>query len=123
MVTGEICMAEVWIPPLLQKLTGGIRYVTVPGSSVRQIVNNLQQAYPGTKAVLYDEEADRIRPGIAVVVDGEVTHRGLMQQVGENSEVHFLPAIGGGALDTCEATDHQFAESTESMVLEELAWI
>ena len=89
-------MAEVWIPPLMQPLTGGAQRVKVPGSSVRQVISNLEQAYPGIRALLCDEEEDRIRPEIAVVVDGEVSRLGLLEGVGADSEVHFLPAIGGG---------------------------
>jgi molybdopterin converting factor small subunit len=35
-------------------------------------------------------------PSIAVVVDGETSILGLLEPVSEGSEVHFLPAIGGG---------------------------
>ena len=89
-------MAEVWIPPLLQKLTSGSKQIQVDGATVRQILNNLEILYPGLKSHLYDEEEDQIMPGTAVIVDGEVSGLGLMQPVTESSEVHFLPAIGGG---------------------------
>ena len=89
-------MAEVWIPPMMQRLTEGQERVTVAGATVRQILANLDVAYPGLRALLYDSETDRIKPQIAVVVDGEVSHLGLLERVGEDSEVHFLPAIGGG---------------------------
>ena len=48
------------------------------------------------KAFLYDAEEDDLISGIAVVVDGEVSQLGLLERVKENSEIHFLPAIGGG---------------------------
>ena len=35
-------------------------------------------------------------PGIAIIVDGISGGMGMLEQVMENSEVHFLPAIGGG---------------------------
>ena len=35
-------------------------------------------------------------PGIAVIIDGETSQLGLLERVEENSEVHFLPALGGG---------------------------
>jgi hypothetical protein len=35
-------------------------------------------------------------PGLAVVVDGETSQLGLLAQVREDSEIHFLPALGGG---------------------------
>ena len=41
-------------------------------------------------------EDDDIRPNLAVDVDGEVARMGLMQRISETSEIHFVPAIGGG---------------------------
>ena len=89
-------MAEVWIPPRLQELTGGNQQVQVEGTTVRRLINNLEQKYPGIKEYLIDETDEDLMPGIAVIIDGEVSQLGMLDKVGENSEVHFLPAIGGG---------------------------
>ena len=78
----------------MRDLTAGQAIVTVPGASVGQIIAELDCLYPGIQARLRD--ADRLRPGLAVVVDTEVARLGLLQPVGPDSEVHFLPAIGGG---------------------------
>ena len=67
----------------------------VQGSTVRQVVNNLAAHYPDIKERLCDGE--EIAPGLAVIVDGEASGLGMLQPVNEDSEVHFLPAIGGGA--------------------------
>ena len=88
-------MPEVWIPSRMQKMTGGQQRVNVEGATIRQVVNNLDQQYPGIMAQLCD--GDGIMPGIAVIVDGEDTSLGLLQRVREDSEIHFLPAIGGGS--------------------------
>ena len=88
-------MATVFIPSLMQGLTDGKHRVEINGSSVRQIINNLEAAYPGMKERLTNE--GQIKPNISVAVDGEVTTLGMLEKVGENSEVHFLPAIGGGS--------------------------
>lgn len=80
----------------MQKLTGGAKQVQVSGSSVRQLVANLDKEFPGLKNLLYDEQKDRIKPEVAVVIDGEVSRLGLLEHVAEDSEVHFLPAIAGG---------------------------
>ena len=56
-------MAVVFIPTLMQKLTDGESTVTVPGSTVRQIVNNLEQEYPGIKDRLVD--GHKIKPNIS----------------------------------------------------------
>jgi molybdopterin synthase sulfur carrier subunit len=88
-------VARVWIPSLLRDLTGGRDTVDVPGARVREVVEELDRLYPGVKDRLCD--ADGLRPGIAVVVDTEVARLGWLQPVGRASEVHFLPALGGGA--------------------------
>ena len=87
-------MAEVWIPPMMQKRTGERQQVQVSGATVRQIVNNLEKEFPGIREYLCD--GDEISPGIAVVVDGETTNLGMLEHVKEESEIHFLPAISGG---------------------------
>ena len=89
-------MAEIWIPPKLQQLTGGNQQVQVDGTSVRRLINNLEAQYPGIKEYLIDEVEDDLIPGIAVIIDGEVSQLGMLEKVSENAEVHFLPAIGGG---------------------------
>ena len=86
-------MATVYIPSLMRDITSQAK-VQVAGSTVRQIVENLEKAYPGLKDRLI--ENNRLRESISVVVDGEVTPIGLLEKVGEDSEVHFVPAIAGG---------------------------
>lgn len=87
-------MATVFIPSLMQNLTQGKHQVEIQGSSVRQIIDNLDKEFPGMKERLVD--SGRVKPNISVAVDGEVTTLGMLEKVGEDSEVHFLPAIGGG---------------------------
>ena len=90
-------MPEVLITPRMQHLTGGQQQVQVAGRTIRQVIDNLERAFPGLKMELYDEEEDVVMPGIAVVIDGETTQLGLLEHVREDSEIHFLPALGGGA--------------------------
>lgn len=87
-------MATVWIPSLLRELTGGKETVIVSGANVHQVIEALDRVFPGIKDSLC--ERDELRSGIAVAVDGQMASLGLMQPVAEGSEVHFLPAIGGG---------------------------
>ena len=87
-------MATVFIPSLMQDLTGGERTVEMPGRTVREIVNGLEGRYPGMKDRLMD--GFRLKGNITVAVYGEVSPVGVLADVGESSEVHFLPAIAGG---------------------------
>jgi molybdopterin synthase sulfur carrier subunit len=87
-------MALVWVPVQLRDLTQGLETVPVIASTLGQLVEELERSFPGIRARLC--AGDTLRPGFAVVVDGEVARRGWLQPLGPNSEVHFLPAIGGG---------------------------
>ena len=79
----------------MQSLTDGKHRVEISGTTVRQIVDNLDAAFPGMKERLV--ENNQIKLNISVAVDGEVSPIGMLEKVGESSEVHFLPAIGGGS--------------------------
>ena len=87
-------MAVVFIPTLLRELTGGRSQVSVGGASVRQVIDNLDAEHPGIRERLVGGGA--LRPNISVAVDGDVSPMGLMEPVGEASEVHFVAAITGG---------------------------
>lgn len=87
-------MPTVFIPPPLRELTGGLERIEIEGTTVRQIVTALESRCPGTRDRLC--VGDALRPGLAVAINGAVSSAGLLQKVPANSEVHFLPAIGGG---------------------------
>ena len=87
-------MPRVFIPPLLRPLTEGAEDVEVAGSTVRQVIENLNARFPGIRERLCRD--DDLQPGLAVAVDGQISSLGLLQRVQPTSEVHFLPAIGGG---------------------------
>ena len=78
----------------MQKLTEGHQQIPVEASTVRQVVEALESLYPGFKARVVEDA--RIRVEIAVAVDGEVVTSGLRARVGDESEVHYLPALAGG---------------------------
>lgn len=87
-------MATVWIPSLLRDLCSGERTVEVPGRTVRQVIDNLEERCPGIRDRLVED--GELRPELAVSVDGETTQFGLLEPVGEQSEIYILPALGGG---------------------------
>ena len=87
-------VATVFIPSQWRERAGGNDRVDVEGTNVRQIIGNLDQAYPGFRALLIVD--DLLSPRVQVSVDGYVTRIGLMEKVLPASEVHFLVAISGG---------------------------
>jgi molybdopterin synthase sulfur carrier subunit len=87
-------MVKVFIPPLLRDTAGGLDQVEVSAATVRQVVAALEARFPGIRERLCAD--DSLRAGLAVAVNGAVSSVGLLQKVPDGSEVHFLPAIGGG---------------------------
>lgn len=87
-------MVTVFVPTMLLSMTGGIKQMEVEASNIRQVIDRLEEAFPGMKERLLDQ--GQIRSNLAVAIDGEVARLGVMERVGPSSEVHFVPAIGGG---------------------------
>ncbi|MDE0745337.1 MAG: MoaD/ThiS family protein [SAR202 cluster bacterium] len=87
-------MPIIFVPSLMQKLCNGEQKLIIEGTNLRQVINNLDLQYTGFKDRLVED--GKIKPNISVAVDGEITPLGMIQKVGTNSEIHFLPAISGG---------------------------
>ncbi len=89
-------MATVFLSPDLRDLAGGQTKVSVPGQTVREIVDELDHQFPGVKERLCN--GAYFKPSQTVAVDDiAYTNRVAMyQEVGQDSEVHFITAISGG---------------------------
>jgi molybdopterin synthase sulfur carrier subunit len=87
-------MPTVFIPAPLRSLTSGAPTIELAGSTVRDLVAALDTHFPGIAAHLSKD--GQLSPNLMVSIDGAVSPRGLLASVQSNSEVHFLPAIGGG---------------------------
>jgi molybdopterin synthase sulfur carrier subunit len=68
--------------------------VSVDGETVAQAIDALESRYPGIRERLC--EGGSLKPSLSVAVDDRIRSEGLRAKVGPESEVHFLPAIGGG---------------------------
>lgn len=79
---------------MLLSLTSGTKRVEMEARNVRQVIERLDEMFPGIKERLVED--GEIRPSLAIAIDGDVAIMGMLEKVGENSEVHFVPAIGGG---------------------------
>jgi len=88
-------MARVFIPPALQALTAGQQVIQIEGTTVREVIDRLESAYPGIKTHLCRD--NQLRSGWMIAVDSAFATSGLREPLRIDSEVHFLPAIGGGA--------------------------
>jgi hypothetical protein len=95
-------MATVHIPSLLRELTQNAEQVEVdipPGEkmSVREVLDRLDERFPGIKARLLDETSGELVPELAVFIDGEPAGLGLLAKVQQEDAIFFLAPIVGGA--------------------------
>ena len=85
---------RVWVPAVHRDLTGGTEVVEAAGGDVRSVLLALEARFPGLWGRLV--EGDRLRPGIVVAVNGDVSPLGLRQRLDGASEIHILRAAAGG---------------------------
>ena len=78
----------------MQAYTGGKDTVKCEAGTVRKLILELEDNYPGLKDALMN--GDKLKPDVAVAVDGQITRLGLLQPLTADNEVFFLPAISGG---------------------------
>lgn len=85
---------RVFIPTMLRHLTAGVAEVAVEAETVGAAIDAIDAGFPGFRdAILEDGE---LRPGLAVSVDSEISVLGVHERLAPGSELHFLPALGGG---------------------------
>ena len=87
-------MATIFIPAQLRTLTAGIEQLEMDVHNVREVVNQLEQNFPGIRDRLCQQ--DQLSPSLQVSIDSVITSRGMIAKIQPNSEVHFIPAIAGG---------------------------
>lgn len=87
-------MATLFIPVPLRELTNGEDRIDVPGKTFGEALDELDRRYPGVKARLV--RGEELIPGFQVSVNDVLTKQGLRTKLDPASEVHILPAIGGG---------------------------
>ena len=88
-------MITVVIPALLESLCNGQRKLEVEATTLGETIRALDSECPG----IYDRivEDGRVRPQLAIAVNGEVYQMPLHEKLRPGTELTVVPAIGGGA--------------------------
>ncbi len=87
-------MAIAFIPAPWRDLTGQQTKVEVEAATLRELIEELDRRFPGIHTRLCEKGA--VRSSIQVSLDGTLISRNLRTPLKPQTEVHFLPAIGGG---------------------------
>ena len=91
-------MASVRIPAQLRSLTGGDRVLNLQGSTVSELIEDLEVKYPGFKERLLDPSGEP-SSFVGIYVGGEDIRflSGLDTELAADTEVSIAPAASGGA--------------------------
>ena len=87
-------MPTVFIPAQLRSLTGGHSQVEVDASTVGEAIAQLDLRFAGIRARLCQE--NELLPGLQISINERFSRQGLSASLLPDSELHFLPVIGGG---------------------------
>ena len=85
----EFDLARVILPKPLAEITGGELEFEIEASHVRALIRELERMFPGLDELLSGQ--------VAVAIDGEIMSDPLLEPLQADTEVHFLPRVGGGS--------------------------
>jgi sulfur-carrier protein len=85
---------RVSIPSHLDRYTGGARELDAAGSTLDEVIHDLDRRFPGLRFRIIDEQ-DRIRPHIKLFIGDEMAY-GLDDRVQASDLVIVTAALSGG---------------------------
>ncbi len=90
-------VVQVRIPTILRTYTGGESQVSASGSTLAEVIDDLEQSYPGIKGRILDEQG-AIRRFVNVYVGNDDVRfvDGLSTPTKEGEQVSVIPAVAGG---------------------------
>ncbi len=100
-----IPIATVILPYVLREKVGNHKSIMVAGSTIREIIDALDQDYPGLGFNLCYETGE-LRPYVNIFLDRENIRylQGLETPVQMGATIHILQSVAGGCPDTMTTT-------------------
>jgi molybdopterin converting factor small subunit len=88
---------EIKLPNVLRAQAEGQATVSVDGTTVGEVFNNLVAQYPGLRANLLSEDGGLHKFVNVYKDDDDIRYLdGLATAVGDGDEISILPAVAGG---------------------------
>lgn len=90
-------MANVRVPLMLRPTVGGERVVAAEGSTLRELLGNVDQRHPGFAGQLLEADGSQRRFVNIYINDEDIRYlQGLNTPVEEGDVISILPAVAGG---------------------------
>jgi sulfur-carrier protein len=89
--------ASVRIPTILRTFTSGSGEVTAEGSTLREVLDDLETSFPGIRDRILDEQGALRRFVNVYVGDDDVRFiGGLDAEIPDGARISIIPAVAGG---------------------------
>ena len=89
---------DVRIPTMLRAQTGGAATVTLEGSTVREVIEELVTAHPALAGQIVTSEGGLHRFVNVYLNDDDIRYLDKLDtKVGEGDTISILPAVAGGS--------------------------
>jgi molybdopterin converting factor small subunit len=72
----------------LREIAGSDAEIEIDASNVRDLLRELETHVPGI--------SQKVEDGLSIALDGDIIQDPMLEPIGPNTEVHFLPPIRGG---------------------------
>ncbi len=90
-------MANVRVPAMLRPMVGGERLVAAEGSTLRELIANVDEGHPGFAGQLLENDGVQRRFVNIYLNDEDVRYlKGLDTPVDGGDVISILPAVAGG---------------------------
>lgn len=88
---------QVRVTAVLQKLVGGQKTIQAKGSTVAEIIDDIEARHPGFKGHMYGEDGKLQRFVNIYLNDEDIRYMGgAAAEVNEGDVLDILPALAGG---------------------------
>jgi MoaD family protein len=90
-------VTRVKLPTILRSQAGGEKQVDVDGTTLREVLSDLETRYPGITSTVLSEDGSLHRFVNVYVNDEDVRYLGSLEtEVRDGDTVSILPAVAGG---------------------------
>jgi len=90
-------MANVRVPAMMRPSVGGERVVAAEGTTLRELISNVDSRHPGFAGQLLESDGAQRRFVNIYVNDEDVRYlNGLETPLAESDVISILPAVAGG---------------------------
>ncbi|HEY5251322.1 MAG TPA: ubiquitin-like small modifier protein 1 [Acidimicrobiales bacterium] len=89
----------VHLPTVLRSQAGGVKTVSVDGTTIGQVLDSLVAEYPGLSGQVVNDDGTLHKFVNVYLNDDDVRYlKALDTPVSETDEISILPAVAGGAV-------------------------